>query len=209
MIGFHQQQSKPQLINCAKCQQVCEHLLVRVKAGAEHWPLSLKILKSQMRIWLYILWHFPNFLEITLVWSVACHGGSTFRFWYSPMWHDSLTILFLAWKVVAKISSCLVSGIRPRILGEALREVETEWKGGREGRMDGWRLAGAVSLISLLSLLIHPRHADSSLPSRTPPACQVIHIPYLHSHHHLHLHHHSRQKETDTQGGTRGTIRKQ
>lgn len=64
--------------------------------------------------------------------------------------------------------------------------------------MDGWRLAGAVSLISLLSLLIHPHHADSSPPSRTPPACQVIHIPYLHKDH---LHH--RHKETDMQGERR------
>lgn len=59
--------------------------------------------------------------------------------------------------------------------------------------MDRWRLAGAVSLISLLSLLIHPDCADSSLPSRTAPACQVIHIPHLHSHyqHHHHQHRHA------------------
>ena len=90
---------------------------------------------------------------------------------------------------------------RPRILGETQTERKRGGRreGGVDGWMDGWRLAGAVSLISLLSLLIHPGRADSSLPSRTLHACQVIHIPYLHSR--QHLRHHHRHKETDMQGG--------
>lgn len=135
-------------------------------------------------------------------WSVFSMGAVWCRF---PMLHLRLAVfcscsyfLFIYFLMAEKwYQTCLCTYYkrvkkRPRILGEGKRE------GRVDGWMDGWRLAGAVSLISLLSLLIHPRHADSSLPSRTLPACQVIHIPYLHSHQH-HWH-----KETDMQGGSGG-----
>lgn len=67
------------------------------------------------------------------------------------------------------------------------------WRGRAKmkGEVDKCRLSRAVRSIILLFLFIHPCHVDSSPPSRTASACQVIHIPYLHSYH--------RQQETETQ----------
>lgn len=68
--------------------------------------------------------------------------------------------------------------------GRAWRErrKQTEGLEGVDGWKDGWRLAGAVSLISLLSLLIHPGHADRQSPKQNSLQAGVIHFPYLHGH---------------------------
>lgn len=68
--------------------------------------------------------------------------------------------------------------------GRAWRErrKQTEGLEGVDGRKDGWRLAGAVSLISLLSLLIHPGYADRQSPKQNSLQAGVIHFPYLHGH---------------------------
>lgn len=59
-------------------------------------------------------------------------------------------------------------------------------------------MAGGVSLISLLSLLIHPGCADRQAPKQNSLQAAVIHIPYLHG---PRLH---RQKQAGAQGGAGG-----
>lgn len=86
------------------------------------------------------------------------------------MWYDRVAILFLAGKVVAKISSYLLSGGKsPRILVETW--YKGEWEGGVGGWMDGWMKAGWSCQSHLSPVSPHPSSPCWQQSSKQNTAC--------------------------------------